>query len=167
MVFEINGVDILPYVTKEGYYISASIGDRKCTYDLNGNLLSEDDYLIYAMVGNECRGVGRKIAGRYFVTVYGEDAVPVNFRLKDIRTGTEYEVSESLVFRGDLVGSVKCPFEFNVSPTSISRIFDGSSKSKEVYSIEGLKVKDVITADELGKLPNGIYIIDGQKIVIE
>ena len=133
----------------------------------NGNLLSEDDYLICAMVGNECRGVGRKIAGRYFVTVYGEDAVPVNFRLKDIRTGTEYEVSESLVFRGDLVGSVKCPFEFNVSPTSISRIFDGSSKSKEVYSIEGLKVKDVITADELGKLPNGIYIIDGQKIVIE
>lgn len=38
-----DNVDVLPYITKEGYYISASIGDRKCTYDLDGNLLSDSN----------------------------------------------------------------------------------------------------------------------------
>lgn len=132
---------------------------------MSGNVLSDDDFIVYAMVGNECRGVGRKITDRYFVTVYGEESVPVKFILKDTRTDKEYEVVESLIFRGDVVGSVRHPFEFIAAPTSINRIFDSSGQYK-VYSIDGVKIKDGVTADELGKLPNGIYVIDGKKVVI-
>ena len=38
-----DNVDILPYVVKDGYYISASTGTHKCTYDLEGRLLSDSE----------------------------------------------------------------------------------------------------------------------------
>ena len=124
------------------------------------------DCLVYAFVGNECRGVGRNIGGKYFVTVYGDVAATVKFLVKNMRTGLEYEAEETLTFCEDIVGSVKEPMVLTMTPTAIRRIFDDSRKYK-VYSVEGVMVKDGITADKFSELPRGIYIIDGQKVIIE
>lgn len=53
-----------------------------------------------------------------------------------------------------------------MTPSAIRRIFDNTRKYK-VYSVEGVMVKDGITADKFSELPRGIYIIDGQKVIIE
>ena len=124
------------------------------------------DCLVYAFVGNECRGVGRNIGGKYFVTVYGDVAATVKFLVKNMRTGLEYEAEETLTFCEDIVGSVKEPMVLTMTPTAIRRIFDDSRRYK-VYSVEGVMVKDGITADKFSELPRGIYIIDGQKVIIE
>ena len=124
------------------------------------------DCQVYAFVDNECRGVGRIINGKYFVTVYGDVAATVKFLVKNIRTGLEYEAEETLTFCEDIVGSVKEPMVLTMTPTAIRRIFDDSRKYK-VYSVEGVMVKDGITADKFSELPRGIYIIDGQKVIIE
>ena len=124
------------------------------------------DCQVYAFVDNECRGVGRIINGKYFVTVYGDVAATVKFLVKNMRTGLEYEAEETLTFCEDIVGSVKEPMVLTMTPTAIRRIFDDSRKYK-VYSVEGVMVKDGITADKFSELPRGIYIIDGQKVIIE
>lgn len=124
------------------------------------------DCQVYAFVDNECRGVGRIINGKYFITVYGDVAATVKFLVKNMRTGLEYEAEETLTFCEDIVGSVKEPMVLTMTPTAIRRIFDDSRKYK-VYSVEGVMVKDGITADKFSELPRGIYIIDGQKVIIE
>lgn len=125
-----------------------------------------DDCQVYAFVDNECRGVGRIINGKYFITVYGDVAATVKFLVKNMRTGLEYEAEGTLTFCEDVVGSVKEPMVLTMTPTAIRRIFDDSRKYK-VYSVEGVMVKDGITADKFSELPRGIYIIDGQKVIIE
>ncbi|MGM9733163.1 MAG: Ig-like domain-containing protein [Prevotella sp.] len=125
-----------------------------------------EDCQVYAFVGNECRGVGKNIGGKYFVTVYGDASATVKFLVKNIRTGQEYEAGETVTFREDVVGSVKEPMVLTMTPTAIRRIFD-SSRTYKVYSAEGVMVKDGITADKFSALPRGIYIIDGHKVIIE
>ena len=66
---------------------------------LNGDgLVMSEDCQLYALVGNECRGVGKNIGGKYFVTVYGDGAATVKFLVKNMRTGQEYEAEETLTF---------------------------------------------------------------------
>lgn len=131
----------------------------------DGTEVSEDCQ-VYAFVDNECRGVGRIINGKYFITVYGDVAATVKFLVKNLCTGKEYEAEGTLTFCEDVVGSVKEPMVLTMTPTAIRRIFDDSRKYK-VYSVEGVMVKDGITADKFSELPRGIYIIDGQKVIIE
>lgn len=134
---------------------------------LNGEGVEvSEDCQLYAFVDNECRGVSRNISGKYFVTVYGDDAATVKFLVKNMRTGLEYEAEGTLTFCEDVVGSVKDPLVLTITPTAIHRIFDNTRKYK-VYSVEGVMVKDGITADKFSELPRGIYIIDGQKVIIE
>lgn len=125
-----------------------------------------EDCQVYAFVGNECRGVSRNIGGTYFITVYGDVAATVKFLVKNMRTGLEYEAEGTLTFCEDVVGSVKDPLVLTMTPSAIRRIFDNTRKYK-VYSVEGVMVKDGITADQFSELPRGIYIIDGQKVIIE
>ena len=134
---------------------------------LNGEGVEvSEDCQLYAFVDNECRGVSRNISGKYFVTVYGDVSATVKFLVKNMRTGLEYEAEETLTFCEDIVGSVKDPLVLTITPTAIPRIFDNTRKYK-VYSVEGVMVKDGITADKFSELPRGIYIIDGQKVIIE
>ena len=125
-----------------------------------------EDCQLYAFVDNECRGVSRIINGKYFVTVYGDDAATVKFLVKNMHTGLEYEAEGTLTFCEDVVGSVKDPLVLTMTPSAIRRIFDNTRKYK-VYSVEGVMVKDGITSDQFSELPRGIYIIDGQKVIIE
>ena len=125
-----------------------------------------DDCQVYAFVDNECRGVGRIINGKYFITVYGDEAATVKFLVKNMRTGLDYEAEGTLTFSEDVVGSVKEPMVLAMTPSAIRQIFDNARRYK-VYSVEGVMVKDGITADKFSELPRGIYIIDGQKVIIE
>ena len=58
--------------------------------------LEADRYTIGAFVGDECRGEGRMINGRFFVTVHGEMGEKVSFRLYDALTG-EYFVLDDVL----------------------------------------------------------------------
>ena len=134
---------------------------------LNGDITEQsDDNVVYAFVGDECRGVGVSIEGKHFITVYGNSSEKVSFIVKNTSIGKEYETTEALTFCEDVVGSVKEPLVLTMTPTDIRRIFDNARKHK-VYSVEGVMVRDGITADKLHDLPRGIYIIDGQKVIIE
>lgn len=131
--------------------------------------LEADRYTIGAFVGDECRGEGRMINGRFFVTVHGEMGEKVSFRLYDALTG-EYIVLDDAVDFASTVGTYQRPMALN-TPTltgidsvtgdqSVAVYLDGgrvvvagvAAESVEVYNASGMRV----AAEGLG---TGVYVV--------
>lgn len=119
--------------------------------------LEADRYTIGAFVGDECRGEGRMINGRFFVTVHGEMGEKVSFRLYDALTG-EYFVLDDAVDFASTVGTYQRPMALN-TPTltgidsvtgdqGVAVYLDGdrvvvagvAAESVEVYNASGMRV---------------------------
>lgn len=131
--------------------------------------LEVDRYTIGAFVGDECRGEGRMINGRFFVTVHGEMGEKVSFRLYDALTG-EYFVLDNAVDFASTVGTYQRPMALN-TPTltgidsvtgdqGVAVYLDGgrvvvagvAAESVEVYNASGMRV----AAEGLG---TGVYVV--------
>lgn len=131
--------------------------------------LEADRYTIGAFVGDECRGEGRMINGRFFVTVHGEMGEKVSFRLYDALTD-EYFVLDDAVDFASTVGTYQRPMALN-TPTltgidsvtgdqGIAVYLDGgrvvvagvAAESVEVYNASGMRV----AAEGLG---TGVYVV--------
>lgn len=131
--------------------------------------LEADRYTIGAFVGDECRGEGRMINGRFFVTVHGEMGEKVSFRLYDVLTG-EYIVLDDAVDFASTVGTYQRPMALN-TPTltgidsftgdqGVGVYLDGgrvvvagvAAESVEVYNASGMRV----AAEGLG---TGVYVV--------
>lgn len=131
--------------------------------------LEADRYTIGAFVGDECRGEGRMINGRFFVTIHGEMGEKVSFRLYDALTG-EYFVLDDAVGFASTVGTYQRPMALN-TPTltgidsvtgdqGVAVYLDGgrvvvagvAAESVEVYNASGMRV----AAEGLG---TGVYVV--------
>ena len=131
--------------------------------------LEADRYTIGAFVGDECRGEGRMINGRFFVTIHGEMGEKVSFRLYDVLTG-EYIVLDDAVDFASTVGTYQRPMALN-TPTltgidsftgdqGVGVYLDGgrvvvagvAAESVEVYNASGMRV----AAEGLG---TGVYVV--------
>lgn len=131
--------------------------------------LEADRYTIGAFVGDECRGEGRMINGRFFVTVHGEMGEKVSFRLYDALTD-EYIVLDDAVDFASTVGTYQRPMALN-TPTltgidsvtgdqGVAVYLDGgrvvvagvAAESVEVYNASGMRV----AAEGLG---TGVYVV--------
>lgn len=119
----------------------------------------ENGYDVYAMVDNECRGVGKFINGRCYLTVYGEQPEPVAFIVMNAIDNEVLKISESLLFQNDVIGSTRKPFKMTVlDATGISNITSEKTGVKSIHNILGQKVKSIDRG--------GVYIIDGKKVVV-
>ena len=119
----------------------------------------ENGYDVYAMVDNECRGVGKFINGRCYLTVYGEQPEPVAFIVMNAIDNEVLKISESLLFQNDVIGSTRKPFKMTVlDATGISNITSEKTGVKSIHNILGQKVKSIDRS--------GVYIIDGKKVVV-
>ncbi len=115
------------------------------------NIEDAADYTIGAFVGDECRGEGKFVNGRAYITAAGEAGEVVTLRLYNTWTGEYFDVAEEVAF-ADLAGSVKAPVRFNAGTTAIDNL------SSDALTIQG----HVATAD------GAIQILDVQgKIVAE
>ena len=119
-------------------------------------------YTIGAFVDDECRGVGKLVDGKVFLTVYGDtDHSTVRFKAKDNATDQEYVIRENISFANTLVGSVASPYHltidgatgidgvcasgYNIYPNPVrERMFingdAGSIKAVTVVDLSGAKV---------------------------
>lgn len=133
----------------------------------NGVELAADDYIIYAMAGDEIRGISQCVSGNHYLTVYGDGATKVSFVIENVKTGDSYVADEILMFRSDVVGSRKAPYGFNISDaTGIEQLAD-SSRPMTVYTAEGILVSRDASLKTLRRLPKGIYIVNGQKCYVK
>lgn len=131
------------------------------------NNVDESKYHIYAFAGNECRGESRYVGGNHYLTIYGDDATNITFVVENTNNGDTYIAKENVTFCPEVIGSRKAPYTITVSEiTGIHNVEDTSRKMK-IYSIEGILIDAEATTESLKKLSRGIYIVDGQKIMIK
>lgn len=131
------------------------------------NSPSTEDYNIYAMVGEDLRGISQKIGENYYLTVYGDEPVEVSFAVESTTTGEVFVAPEMLTFRDDVVGSRKSPYVLHIGgSTGIDSLVD-DGRQMTVYSLEGILVSRNATLKTLKKLPKGVYIVNGHKCFIK
>ncbi|MGM9703991.1 MAG: hypothetical protein ACI3YZ_10690 [Prevotella sp.] len=126
-----------------------------------GNVaVGEDDYYVAAFVGEECRGVGKFIEGKIFLSVYGDKSEPIVFKAVDKESGESFDIDTKLDFTADAVGSVKAPYQLQLgNATGISGIGEESAEGEDAYNALGQKVKNTRR--------NGLYIYKGKKVLIK
>ena len=136
----------------------------------NGNQeMSDGHYTIYAMCGNECRGIGVAVGDYYYITIYGEEAVEISFVIENQMTGEIYVANEMLAFNGDIVGSRSKPYIIDVAakvPTNLENT-DNGLQTLTIYNVLGVLLNDNASLTDLQTLPQGIYIVGGQKYYVK
>jgi len=125
------------------------------------------NYHIYAMANNDLRGIAQQVGSNYYLTVYGDEPVDINFVIESAETGNTYVANEVLSFRDDVVGSRKEPFTIGYSSTTGIDLLEDASRPMTVYSLEGILISRDATLKTLRRLPKGIYIVNGQKCYVK
>ncbi|MBO4719408.1 MAG: T9SS type A sorting domain-containing protein [Prevotella sp.] len=93
----------------------------------DGSLTLEGTYTVGAFCGNECRGVGKYVDNKLFMTIHGtvDKSETINFKAYENATGQEYNISESIAFNGQQEGNFISPIALHISgATGISEISD-------------------------------------------
>ncbi|MDO5526337.1 MAG: T9SS type A sorting domain-containing protein [Prevotella sp.] len=110
----------------------------------NGIMVSEDDYLIGAFCGDECRGIGEYVEGSLFITVHGQQGDNISFKAIDNISGEIRDAKESITFDENPLGSISIPYSLNLDISSgINDILVGyglrisPNPVKDILYIEG------------------------------
>ena len=101
------------------------------------------DYVIGAFVGNECRGEGRWIDGRFFITAHVDGFDEVSLRLCHLPTDSQYAIDESFGVQLHL-GSFTYPVQLHSTEftTGITSATASDCQPAERYDIMGRRVTD-------------------------
>jgi hypothetical protein len=71
-----------------------------------------EDYTIGAFVGDECRGEGKAVNGKMFITVHAQQGEQITFRLRNEQTGELFDLDQTVPMSLKL-GSLKSPLRLS------------------------------------------------------
>jgi len=130
-----------------------------------GTQLSGDNYRLLAYDDEgELRGQSVFVGENHYLTVYGEAAVGLTFRVENTQTGLVYPVVETLCFENDAVGSRENPLLFTIgTPTGIIQATP-VEQNVTVYTLGGVLLHRHATQADLRNLPKGTYIVNGRVV---
>lgn len=119
--------------------------------------IDAENYWIGAFADDECRGIGKLINGRIYLSIHGTINERLKFKIIDKSTGAEYAAEEALSFKADKFGSLNNPYIITLTDGAVTGIATVSdSLSGNVYNINGTEVR-------ASDATHGLYIIDGVK----
>ena len=132
------------------------------------NIEDAADYTIGAFVGDECRGEGKFVNGRAYITAAGEAGEVVILRLYNAWTGEYFDVAEEVAF-ADLAGSVKAPVRFNAGTTAIDNLSSDALTIQghvatadgtiQVLDVQGKVVAEGYQRIDFSHLGQGVYVV--------
>lgn len=133
----------------------------------DGEQLFASDYVIYAMAGNECRGISVNAGDLYYLTVYGDEPVSVAFVVENTLTGETFLGSDNVQFQNDIVGSRKNPYVVSLTDCSGVNVVSGELHKMRIYTPSGILINEDADFETIKSLTPGIYIIDGRKVLVK
>ncbi len=136
-----------------------TIGDSLSTLSPKGESEGAfSQFTVGAFCGEECRGVGRWVGDKLFITVHGtigQDET-ITFRAYEPTTGEVMTVDETVTFNGQCLGSLGSPMALHVGGTAtiISGQWheDGTAR---VYSSSGRLLNQPRQGVNIIVRPNG------------
>ena len=118
-----------------------------------------DEWTLGAFVDDECRGMGRAVRdGIMFVGVVGKAGDHVTFRLHNDLTGKEITLNETLNYGGK-AGSLRKPLALTAPVATGINGINGARKANVIYDMGGRQIT--------GQPQKGIYVVNGQKVVLK
>jgi hypothetical protein len=151
----------------------------------NNIKVSEDEYVVGAFAGTECRGIGSWIDGRLMMNVYGDGGEDIRFIAFNTSDEQFYNLKENVTFTADNIGNWRSPYylsiggqttdieqlngEFSVTPTVVSDYIIVSAGARNINRVTLTNTGGlvVMTVDDLGSggtittssVPEGVYIV--------
>ena len=149
----------------------------------DGSRAVDNEYVVGAFVGTECRGIGQWKDGRLLISVCGDSDDAVNFVAFEPNSEKYYELNESLRFAADNQGSWFAPIALTLGSeaTGMKSLYDGlkiemtrdhikvtaGGRPIDRLTITNLKGVTVLSVNNLGNgavvatgsLLDGVYII--------
>ena len=126
---------------------------------------SDPDWIVGAFVDDECRGVGRFIGDNLYLPVRGMEGETLTITVVSLTEEAGSDVKEHPAFVADVVGTVTEPLLLTMSdPDAVKSINPTLSEGEgAIYDLSGRKVANGQLSN--GKLPKGIYLINGKKLL--
>ncbi len=120
-----------------------------------------NSYTVGAFVGDECRGEGKFINGKAYISIAGETGEVVTFRLCDKWTGEYIDVDTEITFT-DMAGTAKAPV--------LMGVVGGTTGIVDINSVDSNNIEAIYdaTGRAVSEMTDGIYIIkvrEGDRIV--
>lgn len=120
-----------------------------------------NSYTVGAFVGDECRGEGKFVNGKAYISVAGEMGEVVTFRLCDKWTGEFIDVTTELTFT-DMAGTAKSPV--------LMGVLDGTTGIVDINAIDSDNIEAIYDAAgrAVSEMTEGIYILkvrEGDRVV--
>ena len=83
------------------------------------------DYQTYAFVGDECRGEGKAVGSRQFITVHANSGEKISFKFYNTVTGQLFDGDQTVTMQA-MLGTVKAPYKMSsqAAVTGITEIDD-------------------------------------------
>ncbi|MCR5818846.1 MAG: hypothetical protein K6F89_07110 [Prevotella sp.] len=97
-------------------------------------------YTIGAFVDGECRGEGKIVDGKFFITIHGNNDEQVSFLLHNEMTDEFFELTETVKYQ-QMLGTVSSPIALTIdnAVTGISRVERNGLSKVESYDLIGRK----------------------------
>ena len=119
-----------------------------------------NNYDVGAFCGDECRGVGKVVQGVVMMNVCGEGGETITFKAMEKKTGIVMDISESVPFTADVLGTYMKPFKLTLEEaleeedlTGIATLQSRTDMEDAIYNMAGQRV----TMDK-PSLPKGVYL---------
>jgi hypothetical protein len=145
------------------------LSDEVAAFELWISGYSEIEYsgVDFSYVGENGDTVSVHVAkDKLDVSVEDDEAIIMIPVPSEIRGKKDVTVSlADLKCRDGRSRNISVVYSF-VDPTGIAGV-NASSSLTGVYGINGVKVLNIVTKDNLNDLPTGIYIIGGKKVIVE
>jgi hypothetical protein len=117
--------------------------------------MNNEQWSVGAFVGNECRGEGRLVDGKFFITVHANSGEMISFKLYDQTSGQYFDIDQTVTSTIRL-GSVKAPVQLTSSNvvTGIATV-ERSAFSAESYDLNGRAVNGHAKGITIHKMQDG------------
>jgi len=125
------------------------------------------DFNIYAMSGNECRGVSVADNYLHYLTIHGEAPTEISLIVENKSTGETFVGSETLTFRNDVAGNRKNPYIVRFNDISEVSLISGNFHKMKIFTTSGILIDEDADVSTIKSLTPGIYIIDGKKVLVK
>ena len=133
-----------------------------CQLDPQQTVISEQEPLVGAFVGDECRGIGRWVEGYLFLTVHGTlgQGETVTLQALDAATGTIQPVREKFAFDADFYGGMEDPviLHFGADDSSVNPIHSDGTATQRIFSVSGVPQRQLRPGVNIIMRPDGTYV---------
>ena len=118
--------------------------------------MNNEQWSIGAFVGDECRGEGRLVDGKFFITVHANSGEMISFKLYDQTSGQYFDIDQTVRMQ-QMLGTVNKPFGMTTKADTTTGIqsMDNVQCTMNNYDLGGRRIDSNVKGIQLQRTSDG------------